>query len=91
MEVNITNMFGAKKFLLYENYEISPDITLTNSRVWIEQAVQYTSRLKPTLQTAKHEKHLHPTSPLSRRVYQPCTKKSGQTEHARKRPQMGHR
>lgn len=40
-EVYLTDMYGAKKFLSYENYGISPDITLTNSSDWIEQAVQH--------------------------------------------------
>lgn len=40
-ETYLTDMYGAKKFLPYENYGISPDIALTNSRDWIEQVLQY--------------------------------------------------
>jgi hypothetical protein len=39
-EIYVTDMYGAKRFLSYENQGISPNIALTNSGDWVEQVLQ---------------------------------------------------
>jgi C-terminal processing protease CtpA/Prc len=39
-EVYITDMKGDKRLIPYENYGINPDITLSDTKDWIEQTIE---------------------------------------------------
>ena len=39
-EVYITDMKGDKRLIPYENYGINPDITLLDTKNWIEQTIE---------------------------------------------------